>query len=73
MEKNGEWNTTRHQHKGRLIVILSRKNHGMKAHIFNTSGSKVEKTLRFNFIQPDDLLAKCKDWIAKQSKIKSES
>ena len=59
---DGVWKTTEFVH-GRYfkIVMKSKKNHGMKAHIFYAG--KVLKTFRYRYIKPDALLERCKNWI----------
>ncbi len=58
---DGKWQTSRYYYKERLIIIKSKLNRGMKAHVFtDTSETKVDFTLRYSFIYPNDLLNKAK-------------
>jgi hypothetical protein len=57
---DGIWNTTEYEYRGHKIEMKSRENGGIKAHAWNLEGTKVEFTLRFNFINPATLLEKMK-------------
>lgn len=63
--KDGWWNTTRYNYKGRLIMIKSAASKGMKAHAFLTDSEKVDFTLRYYNILPAVLLDKIKAKIDK--------
>jgi len=60
---NSIWITNTYTYKNRKIVIKSKKNHGIKCHIFYPNSKKVEFTLRYHFILPKDLLKKAKNKI----------
>ena len=58
---DGKWKTSRYYYKGRLIIIKSKPMRGMKAHVFtDESETKVDFTLRYSFIYPNELLEKAK-------------
>ena len=67
---DGVWTTSVHFYRGRKLEIKARPGKGMKVHIYqndkstdNYEDNKVEKTLRYSFIQPSDLLSRAKRWI----------
>ena len=57
---DGTWITTCYTYKNRKILIKSKKGKGMKCHVFYPNSEKVEFTLRYWFILPEDLLKKAK-------------
>jgi len=58
---DGEWNTSKYNYRGCVIMIKSELDKGMKAHCF--ADDKVIFTQRFRWIKPDKLLARMKSRI----------
>ena len=65
---DGSWMTSEHSYENRKILIKSRKGKGMKCHVFLPSSERVDFTLRYKFIKPEDLLQKAKDKVDRQCK-----
>jgi hypothetical protein len=55
---NRTWHQSEYWHRGRKILIMSKENCGMKAHVFLLNSEKVDFTLRFSWIKPGQLLNK---------------
>jgi len=62
---DGVWYTSEHIYQERKIFIKAQRGNGIKAHVFLPNSNKVEFTLRYNFIEPKQLLKKVKDKIDK--------
>lgn len=63
---DGNWYTTEYKYKGRRILIKSGEGKGIKAHVFLENSDKVQFTLRYSFIKPEDLIKKVKAKIDNQ-------
>lgn len=64
---DGVWHTTEYLYRDRKIMIKSKRNSGMKAHVFiEGSTEKVDFTIRYNFVKPATLIEKCKNKIDKK-------
>ena len=61
---DGTWLTSEYFYQGHKILLKSRKGKGFKAHIFKfQDSSKVEKTIRYSFILPEELKQEVKKYI----------
>lgn len=63
---DGIWHTSEYSYRGRKILIKSQKDKGIKAHVFFENSDKVDFTLRYNFIKPEQLIVKVRNKIDKK-------
>ena len=62
--QDGKWNTSRYFYKDRLLLIKSKRNRGMKCHIFHpNSNTEIDFTMRWKFITVNSLLKTVKNKI----------
>jgi hypothetical protein len=65
--QDGTWNTSRYHYKDRLLLVKSRRNRGMKCHIFHpNSDTEIDFTMRWRFITVSKLLNTVKTKIDKR-------
>ena len=57
---DGTWHTSKYHYKDYIIMVKSKKDHGMKAHVFKeTEENKPLFTLRYSYVNPPYLINRC--------------